>query len=738
MKNKKLERKLLGISILVMILILSNFRIIPIASADNGNNYDILVITYNYGYEYVFDTHNVENALVEAGYSVDALYNPLPGVITSSISSNDYSQIWLWDITTQLGLTDTDDKTALINWYDSHRGNIIVDARSYGAYYDYIDDKLFIENEANSFSLGEGGLWIGCDHDPSWTKNANALLTSIGYETVTGINYNGVSDGDTTSELLTTPNSITPSILYAFSSVGYAPIGIQYDGVELKSLLWNVDGLVYTSYALSELNQPPNPPSNPSPIDSATNVDFNPTLSVDVSDPDGNPMDVTFYDAVYGSIIGTDYGVPSGGTAKFTWTDLYYENTYFWFAEADDGTESTTSNKWFFTTKPNQQPVVEITSPQESNTVIETVTITGIAEDYESEVTLVEIRTCSNDWEAASGTNSWSYEWDTTNIPIGEQLIEARSFDGELYSTVDSVIVNVPNYFIHITDTHVMKIDSYDWKNMVTFLKSTDAEFVICSGDLVEWGHGSSGKKNYEEFLKPLHPKEDKNSDFYFIDPDNNIPLYCCPGNHDYRIGDDKYWTSLPTSSDDCSLKNYEKMICMDKDRNYMVLEHDGLAIFSLDSGFDAVGDIDVFPPEGSGLDPGLVKVLDKKLDMLDGKRDWKDTSGLFKVIFMHHPYINGYQRTQPEYFDAQNGVFLLNRILFLQICNRYAVEVVLGGHDHEKGEEHGGVWNEDGYPWYEGAGTKFVMTDSVKDNNIYRRIYITDNGLEIGESAKI
>ena len=53
----------------------------------------------------------------------------------------------------------------------------------------------------------------------------------------------------------------------------------------------------------------------------------NPTLSVDVSDPDGDSMNVSFYDASDDSLIGTDIGVVSGGTAIVSWGSLS-EGTY--------------------------------------------------------------------------------------------------------------------------------------------------------------------------------------------------------------------------------------------------------------------------------------------------------------------------------------------------------------------------------------------------------------------------
>jgi hypothetical protein len=107
-----------------------------------------------------------------------------------------------------------------------------------------------------------------------------------------------------------------------------------------------------------EPNRAPDQPTNPGPSDSATNVDVNPTLSVYVSDPNGDSMDVTFYDAIDDSVIGTDYDVSSGSTASITWSGLDYDITYNWYAVSDDSEYTNTSDTWSFTTKIESQPGV--------------------------------------------------------------------------------------------------------------------------------------------------------------------------------------------------------------------------------------------------------------------------------------------------------------------------------------------------------------------------------------------
>ena len=76
----------------------------------------------------------------------------------------------------------------------------------------------------------------------------------------------------------------------------------------------------------------------------ATNI----ILSVDVTDPDGDSMDVEFYDASDDSLIAEDTGVASGGTASVTWSSLT-TGSYDWYAIADDGSATTQSDTWSFT-----------------------------------------------------------------------------------------------------------------------------------------------------------------------------------------------------------------------------------------------------------------------------------------------------------------------------------------------------------------------------------------------------
>ena len=98
-------------------------------------------------------------------------------------------------------------------------------------------------------------------------------------------------------------------------------------------------------------NRPPNSPDDESPTDNANGISLSPTLSVHVSDPDGDSLTVEFYDADTDLLISTDT-CTSDCTASITWNGLQYETTYQWYVIVSDteGLE-VTSSTWSFTTR---------------------------------------------------------------------------------------------------------------------------------------------------------------------------------------------------------------------------------------------------------------------------------------------------------------------------------------------------------------------------------------------------
>ena len=161
-------------------------------------------------------------------------------------------------------------------------------------------------------------------------------------------NGNTYSNGQTTQIVDGTYNIVAnPATNYAFnhwSSTG----GVTVSNPNSQSTTVTVTG---DGSLKAWFNFPPNKPSDPIPNDGATGVSTNPTISVFVTDPDNDIMDVSFYDASDNSLIGVDTGVINGTRASVHWTGLEAETTYRWYAIANDSSgDFNTSDTWTFTT----------------------------------------------------------------------------------------------------------------------------------------------------------------------------------------------------------------------------------------------------------------------------------------------------------------------------------------------------------------------------------------------------
>ena len=111
-------------------------------------------------------------------------------------------------------------------------------------------------------------------------------------------------------------------------------------------------------------------------------------------------------DAAAYQLIGTDTGVASGSNASISWPDRADSTEYEWYAVANDGTTTTTSSTWSFTTAAaNQAPVV---SDIPNQTIAEGASFTTISlDDYVSDV------------DNTDGQMTWTFSGNTAlNVSI--------------------------------------------------------------------------------------------------------------------------------------------------------------------------------------------------------------------------------------------------------------------------------------------------------------------------------
>lgn len=189
--------------------------------------------------EFEYSGYQAMKANLEAdGHTVDIINAKVQGNLANALANNNYDQVFLWDLTGKSYLGNQD-INAISSFWNTSKG-IVVDTRSYGYHFqpNQSSEVALLQNVAKNLDLSGGGLWIGTDHDSDWTKNANPVLSALGFNTVTGSYANPVNFADPSSVLL---DGVTPTDLWGGgASVGKAPIGIQPNGLEMYIHFGNI------------------------------------------------------------------------------------------------------------------------------------------------------------------------------------------------------------------------------------------------------------------------------------------------------------------------------------------------------------------------------------------------------------------------------------------------------------------------------------------------------------------
>ncbi len=106
---------------------------------------------------------------------------------------------------------------------------------------------------------------------------------------------------------------------------------------------------------------PPNAPTLNAPTNGSSGAVTSPTLSVGVSDPDANPLTVTYFGRPYASgnfaQIAQNTGVASGTNSTTTWSNIGAGQRFEWYVTVNDGTTTTTGPTWTFNTAASADPV---------------------------------------------------------------------------------------------------------------------------------------------------------------------------------------------------------------------------------------------------------------------------------------------------------------------------------------------------------------------------------------------
>lgn len=155
-------------------------------------------------------------------------------------------------------------------------------------------------------------------------------------------------------------------------------------------------------------------------------------------------------------------------------------------------------------------PSVDITYPEDEETISGEVNIQGTAMGYYSEIELVEVKIDNSEWISANGTSSWNVKWDSSEVDDGPHTIYARSYDGSVYSSLESVLVFVDN--LHAK----LNIESPSGSNGIfsTKLVNDGNEEAL----LVDWSIKISGKIFGFPFA-------DEEGTIYVLDPNEKVSI---------------------------------------------------------------------------------------------------------------------------------------------------------------------------------------------------------------------
>lgn len=205
-----------------------------------------------------------------------------------------------------------------------------------------------------------------------------------------------------------------------------------------------------------------NPPtySNTQPNDGEEAVKRPVELSLDISDEDGDSIDVTFYDS-NDQQIGSETGLSSGSTASTTWNNLDDNTTYNWYAEITDGQDTVTTSTYSFTT--NQPPLLDPDQQYYDNfSINHEFQVEAFANDTDGETDIQKCQIYYSDGNGNTGTiqgnlyTSYGTSLEVkcaknlsnqiSGVEVGEKITtETRFYDGGKWANTSQNSNTVPN-----------------------------------------------------------------------------------------------------------------------------------------------------------------------------------------------------------------------------------------------------------------------------------------------------
>jgi len=257
-----------------------------------------------------------------------------------------------------------DESTEETDFYES--GEDVVLSHIWNNEGEYTIKAKAIDAYDHESDISELSIIIAENLPPYMPSNPTPSNNSIDVDINADLYWNG-GDPDDPDENITYDvyfgtSSNPPKIVSNISDTNYDPGTMDFSTKYYwKIVSWDnhgasTSGPIWCFTTGSEPNDPPNTPSNPNPVDGATDVEINAILSWDCSDPNGDEIVYDIYfeaeDSTPDILVADDYS-----DTIFDPGLLEFGTVYYWQIIAiDEHSASTTGPIWQFTTKENNPP----------------------------------------------------------------------------------------------------------------------------------------------------------------------------------------------------------------------------------------------------------------------------------------------------------------------------------------------------------------------------------------------
>lgn len=367
------------------------------------------------------------------------------------------------DITIGAGGTYTDSVTWNGNEHEDNHGDNFGDIEL-----DNIQLVLEIFNTNNDGYVDETVMArIGANYPPYPPSDPSPHNGAINVDVNAILSWTGIDpNGDSlTYDVYFESYDPTPDVLVSNnqSENYYDPPGQMQENYHYywQIVAWDPWGEYNTSpvwdFETGEtINNPPEPPYNPSPEDGETGVDIDANLSWTCIDPDGDDL---VYKVIFEADDPTPNDVVSDGQIETTYDPglLDYKTNYYWkIIATDEHGASTVSPIWNFTTQKNKAPIVKISKPLKAlyifnnyimqrlfrlPKIIGGITIKANATDEDSDIERVEFF-INGKLKQTDTTEPYTYFWRWDRLRIFHIfIIEIKAYDTGGLTSTDSILV---------------------------------------------------------------------------------------------------------------------------------------------------------------------------------------------------------------------------------------------------------------------------------------------------------